>query len=87
MFWNMCIDRSLQIGDCSRCLSTVFLHACTIMQVLQCIEYFAGVANIYKASYRSGFPSTAVDIEYLKDQGGKENPFDLLSNAGFAPLV
>jgi hypothetical protein len=28
-----------------------------------------------------------VDIEYLKDQGGKENPFDLLSNAGFAPLV
>eukprot|EP00435_Cladocopium_sp_Y103_P040802 s1455_g11.t1 len=46
---------------------------------LQCIEYFAGVANVYKASYRSGVPSTAVDIEYLKDQEGKENPFDLLA--------
>ena len=57
------------------------------LQELQCVEYFAGVANVYKASYRAGFPSTAVDIEYLKDQEGKENPFDLLSNSGFAPLV
>ena len=55
------------------------------LQELQCVEYFAGVANVYKASYRAGFPSTAVDIEYLKDQEGKENPFDLLSNSGFAP--
>ena len=57
------------------------------LQELQCIEYFAGVANVYKASYRSGFPSTAVDIEYLKGEEGKENPFDLLSNSGFARLV
>lgn len=54
------------------------------MQELQCIEFFAGVANIFKASLNAGIASTAVDIEYLKNEGGKENPFDILSNSGFA---
>ena len=97
IFWSMCIDRSLHVGGgtvckqyfcrcVSRCTSMLFFQPKNL-QELQCVEYFAGVANVYKASYRAGFPSTAVDIEYLKDQEGKENPFDLLSNSGFAPLV
>ena len=63
------------------------LKAMKPFKELECLEFFAGVANVFKASSHAGFPSVAIDIEYLqRDDFQDENPFDILSNAGLSFL-
>lgn len=54
------------------------------MQDLAYIEFFAGVGNVYKA-VREQYSAVAVDITYLKDPP-PNNPMDMNSPSGFAPL-
>jgi len=51
------------------------------MQELQYVEYFAGVANVFKAIRADAHPSSAVDITWME---GPNNPMDVLSDSGFA---
>ena len=52
------------------------LKAMKPFKELECLEFFAGVANVFKASSHAGFPSVAIDIEYLqRDDFQDEKPF------------
>ena len=47
------------------------------------MEFFAGKANAFKIISSSGYPSCAVDIEYLKNADVKGNAMDILTPEGF----
>ena len=57
------------------------------VEELEYIEFFAGDGRVFQEVKGAAYPSCAVDIRYLENVGGgsQTNPFDFLTNAGFAP--
>ena len=51
-------------------------------QELTFIEFFAGTGNCWRAIRASSEWACGVDINYMEKVDGKQNPFDILSNAG-----
>lgn len=53
---------------------------------VQWMEFFAGQAEATKMFKMTGHTTARLDINYMQPMGGKMNPMDLLTDAGFARL-
>ena len=53
------------------------------MQELTVLEFFAGEGHVWKAMRADAISAVGVDIGYVEPEPGNQNPFDILSNAGF----
>jgi hypothetical protein len=59
-----------------------------LLQELEYVEFFAGAGKVHSEIMGAAYPSTAIDIEYLKGkESGRSNPFDFMTASGFASLV
>jgi hypothetical protein len=59
-----------------------------LLQELEYVEFFAGAGKVHSEIMGAAYPSTAIDIEYLKGkEPGRSNPFDFMTASGFASLV
>ncbi len=56
------------------------------LQELTFLEFFAGEGRVWKTvgAGANGKNSLGIDIQYHEDTPNKQNPFDILSNAGLA---
>lgn len=54
------------------------------MQELCFLEFFAGEGAVWRAVRADSIDAVGVDITYVRAQEGRQNPFDILSNAGMA---
>jgi len=53
------------------------------LQELAFIEFFAGNGNVWKAVRADSYATVGIDITYVENVEGGDNPFDILSNSGF----
>ncbi|CAL1134413.1 unnamed protein product [Cladocopium goreaui] len=56
---------------------------------LEYCEFFAGAAKVFEEVKGAAYPSTAIDIEYMKNAAheGRTNPFDFMTPCGFGIAV
>ena len=59
-------------------------NVCFSMQDLVFLEFFAGQGNTWKAMRADSMTAVGVDITYWEKCDDHQNPFDILSSAGFA---
>ena len=91
--WDLCLDFKDWCAE-NVCFSATFsmqlsTHKALIqmanLQELSYVEFFAGQANVWRAVSDSGVPSARVDLTYgTGSQNFKQDPMDILSNAGWA---
>ena len=62
-------------------------HATAPAQKYDFVEIFAGEAWVSRCMKASGFSVAALDINYGSPRPGKQDAFDLLSDAGFSSLT
>lgn len=60
-----------------------------LWQELEYCEFFAGAARVFEEVKGAAYPSTAIDIEYMKNLAheGRTNPFDFMTPCGFGSFV
>lgn len=60
-----------------------------LWQELEYCEFFAGAARVFEEVKGAAYPSTAVDIEYMKNVAheGRTNLFDFMTPCGFGSFV
>ena len=60
-----------------------------LWQELEYCEFFAGAARVFEEVKGAAYPSTAIDIEYMKNAAheGRTNPFDFMTPCGFGSFV
>ena len=54
-----------------------------LSQELSFVEFFAGEGNVWRAVRASSHKCVGIDIDYVDNVLDGQNPFDILSDAGF----
>lgn len=63
-----------------------FKSASSHLQELGFIEFYAGKGEVFKAVRGASVSAAKIDIEYIQNLVGGQNPMDVNSNAGLASL-